>query len=901
MKKLLTILILLVFFTATTAQAALTYGQSNYTKNKGAALSGGTNDPLYNFIGEVDGLLSGTSGASALYFTPTDTAPTASEGVLYYNDTGNGLRLYTGSAWVNVDTAGGVSLDSAYDLGSKIDVDGTVLELEVDDGSNNVALLIDHDEATNDNDAMQITNAADAAGAVSIQIDGTAGYDIQGTGDTWNISIAGAATLVGIDTTGDITLENDEVIKNDNNGEIEFGNGTEDTAFAWGTNELQVSSDTAVVTVNWGDVDAFTGVESITGDAADMTIQMTADAGGEDLLIQQAGAVDASLDLRSAGTGVDAVKVYASAGGFDIDGTNAASTITNTANGAADDLTISVAGTQNSSLILSSAGTGTDAVSILTSHANGDIKINAGDMLDIDAADDISIDCAGAAGEDILVTNTGGSITLSATEAAADSIVLSAATAAGGIDITSNADIDITTTGEAGEDISITNTGGSIIVTATENIQNGVHIEANGGTSESINLYANQGTGASATTEHDASIQLQSDAGGIGIYTTGNVADAFRLETNGGTSETITINNLQGTGAGAITIAANAAGGDLNLDSVLGRIEIEAEENVANALYLIADGGTTTTLEIFNDTGTSVTEDAAAIQLLADVGGICIQSDADLDDALVLRVDGGTTSEITIHNDQGTAADSIELLSDGGGIDITAEDLATGDIVIDANDKLTLLSTSLATAGIYLHANGGTSEGILIRSDQGTSVTEDTASIQLLSDAGGICIQSDGNLDDAVVLRADGGTAAEMTIHNDQGNTVDSIELLSDAGGILITAVKPLKLEAALTLNDQQAIAESDATPDVSGYSFFKTHTTADTIDDFDGTNIEEGQIIVVISEGAITYDVDGGALICGTTDLVTADGDVTMWIYDGTNWQLISWMDDAVDQNARG
>jgi len=367
------------------------------------------------------------------------------------------------------------------------------------------------------------------------------------------------------------------------------------------------------------------------------------------------------------GTSTGAVTIGSgTSGAWAIDGTttgtlNADDSIGITTTEASADITIDATA---GSVIIDAAEAAADAILIKCTTAAGGI--------DITSHADIDMTTTGASGEDISITNTGGSVIITATEAAADAIVLNASTAVGGIDITSNADIDITTTGAATEDINITNTGGSIIATATENVQGAIHIEANGGTSESINIYSNQGSGASATTEHDASIQLQSDAGGISLYTTGDVADAIRIETNGGVDEFITINNLKGTGADAITIAANAAGGDVNIDSVLGRIEIEAEEDVANAIYIIADGATASTIEIFNDTGTSVTEDAAAIQLLADVGGICIQSDADLDDALVLRVDGGTTSEMTLHNDRGDTTDSIELLSDAGGITLNA-------------------------------------------------------------------------------------------------------------------------------------------------------------------------------------------------------------------------------------
>ena len=95
----------------------------------------------------------------------------------------------------------------------------------------------------------------------------------------------------------------------------------------------------------------------------------------------------------------------------------------------------------------------------------------------------------------------------------------------------------------------------------------------------------------------------------------------------------------------------------------------------------------------------------------------------------------------------------------------------------------------------------------------------------------------------------------------------------------------------------QATIADDDATPDVSGGSYFISGGNTDTITDFDGTGIAVGQIIVVESDAAITYDVTGQGLVCGDTDVVTADGDSTGWFYDGTDWHCFFFQD--LDDNA--
>lgn len=1031
MRKILLLTIGLVLCCSASVEAAMTYGAAYYQKRVSYLGSGySDSDPLYLFINEVETTMDATSGVTGVLFTP-GTAPTASEGLVYYDSASSGLLLYNGTNWITIDTAGGTSLDGSYNLGSTIDVDGDAVTLTVSNTDNNRVLDLVQNDTTNNPETVRITNTGTGD---TLQFVSTGTNDIDGTSSTWQASAAGTLTAVAFAVgTGDLTFsEQSEGIRNDTNGEIEFFSDTgttEDFSIGLGANNNTVtwSSDSGAVTLDYGDFDTLQNMTAITGEAADMTISITADAGGEDLLIQQAGAVDGSLDLRSAGTGADAIKIYASAAGIDLDATGSTLTMTNAADGSADDFTIEVTGAFDSSLILQSTGTGGDAISLTTSAATGDIVINSGDMINIDAADDILIDIAGAAGEDFILTNTGGSINLSASEAVddalnfdataggldvdavlsivltstentADSIVLQSTlggidilcdaasagedidiantggsvnissseaadlavnistsdaagqiqitsadttvdgleidssggididaaddidltlaagtagedilltvtgainssitltssgtsndaialiTSAGGMDftvagaaagedmdldadssiniksseasvddaiviettgagsgmqITSLADIDITTTGAAGEDILITNTGGSIAVTATENIQNALHLETNGGTSESINIYANQGTGASATTEHDASIQLHSDAGGISLYTTGSVADAIRLETNGGTAETIVINNVQGTGADAITIAANAAGGDLNLDSVLGRIEIEAEENVAEAVLITADGGTSTTLKIHNDTGTSVTEGAGAIEILADAGSVELKSTANLAKSIQIIADAGTTESIYVQSDQGTAAAAatesdaaIQLVADVGGVGIRSglnaanairleADGGANEIVIlhsnqgtgaaaatESDASIQLLSdvggiglrTSLNAAdAIRLETDGGTSEQIILHSNQGTSVTEGTAAIQLLADAGGIVLESNANLANAITLVTDAGTTETITIHSDLGSSVSetaaSIQVTSDDGGISLLSTSNL-------------------------------------------------------------------------------------------------------------
>jgi len=86
----------------------------------------------------------------------------------------------------------------------------------------------------------------------------------------------------------------------------------------------------------------------------------------------------------------------------------------------------------------------------------------------------------------------------------------------------------------------------------------------------------------------------------------------------------------------------------------------------------------------------------------------------------------------------------------------------------------------------------------------------------------------------------------------------------------------------------------TDTTPSVSGGNLWKTHASGQTLTTFDDG--VPGQIITVISTAAVVFDVTSTTLKGGSTNITTASGDVTNWVYDGTNWYLINFMDVSAD-----
>ena len=95
------------------------------------------------------------------------------------------------------------------------------------------------------------------------------------------------------------------------------------------------------------------------------------------------------------------------------------------------------------------------------------------------------------------------------------------------------------------------------------------------------------------------------------------------------------------------------------------------------------------------------------------------------------------------------------------------------------------------------------------------------------------------------------------------------------------------------------SFADVNATPSVKNGTIFNSGAATETITNLQGGKI--GQTVTIISKAAITYDVTGTNLKGGSANIVTASGDATTWIYDGSSWYLISWMDVSADLRGTG
>ena len=276
-----------------------------------------------------------------------------------------------------------------------------------------------------------------------------------------------------------------------------------------------------------------------------------------------------------------------------------------------------------------------------------------------------------------------------------------------------------------------------------------------------------------------------------------------------------------------------------------------------------------------------------------------------------------TATTIDVNSSDGSNATLVEANTTNAGIlgsdkwdEIVANTVHAADnsqahsdyLVNNANDTSTGILTALQG---FITGNNDWIAGINYAGDGNINMLKVNVDDEI--DVGGTLVS--GSLefteDSGVATAMDMPVSATPADETDEGYyfKVDGDNICSvladadSAGGVY---GERLKVDSSLFLNDAQTFVDSDATPDVRGYSNFETNTSGVTITDFDwgGKTIPEGQLLIVVSKGAIVYDVTGQGIKGGTTDITTAAGDVTTFIYDGADWIITSFIDQSDDLN---
>jgi hypothetical protein len=372
----------------------------------------------------------------------------------------------------------------------------------------------------------------------------------------------------------------------------------------------------------------------------------------------------------------------------------------------------------------------------------------------------------------------------------------------------------------------------------------------------------------------DTSLYLKNDDADLSIVMTDDTVTAA--------NEVITVLNTNGT-----SVAEGAAA--VSVQALAGGIELRSTANLANAINITNDGGSTGTITIFNDRGTSVAEGAASVQLLSDEGGIGIKSTANLASAILITADGGEAETIKIHADQSTvdgaaSAGAIELTADAGGISLNA---AAGMDIWQEAGRIHVTANEDAADAIKLHADAGSDQTITIVNDAGTS----EAAIALTSTAGGVDIDAAAAKDvhisggqvtlvsktdeaSAISLTTAIGTSETIVVTNTSGTDEAAISLISTAGGVNIDAAAAKDVNIA---GGQVTLVSK--TDEASAISLTTAIGTSETIVVTNTSGTDAGAISLVATAGGIFLDQDdtGKKIHLDSEGTVDIDGEIAV------------------------
>lgn len=314
--------------------------------------------------------------------------------------------------------------------------------------------------------------------------------------------------------------------------------------------------------------------------------------------------------------------------------------------------------------------------------------------------------------------------------------------ATGGITMTSATASSFGTTG-AGIDLTLSSAAGRVVVNGEEAAADAVRI-------------------LSAAGGLDADVALQ-----MNLTSSQNAIDAVRILAS----------------AGGIDIdAVGAATEDINITNTGGSIVLQATESAVDSIDIISTAGGIR----LRATGAAATED---ISLTATGSSIVLSATETVADAINIDattggIDVDAAGQINIASSQ-SAADSIVIESTAGGIDILASGASAGeDIDITATgSSVNISSTENAALAITLNTNGGTSETIQIRNQQGTNA----ASIAVLSTAGGITLTA--------------GLATADAININTSNAAGGIDIDAGTAGFIVDTTGAISLDSAAASN----------------------------------------------------------------------------------------------------
>ncbi|MBI4256780.1 hypothetical protein HY626_01855, partial [Candidatus Uhrbacteria bacterium] len=595
-------------------------------------------------------------------------------------------------------------------------------------------------------------------------------------------------------------------------------------------------------------------IQSGLGTADAINIDASGGAGGIDIDF-------GTSNMVITGTGASAdFTLDADLGSIDFTGT---SNVTLTSNLAAEDFTVALAGSTNSSLILSSAGTAADAMQITTTAGGLDISVT-GD----------------AAGEDLDITTVGAATEMRLTSAstATDSIAIQATTTTAGIDIDSGTGgIDIlsggvfsidgvsasnlsVTSNLDSEDLTISQIGAvnaSLILSAAGTAVDAISITAtDSGNSGTANLVLGAGDTRPNASENGNDIALEAEDS-VRLFATGAVVS------NGAAATSSAIRLIASDAAGGMdldfgtgnfTLTGTGVSADLVIDGDLfsidgtGTSNVTVTSNLAAEDFTIALAGSTNSSLILSSTGTG----ADALQVTASAGGMDIAATVDAD---VEDIDITTTGSLGDINLSSVDDLSIAAASDGSDVVITAGDTLPASL-INGNDF------EVRAEGDLFMIKGSTAGNAVL--DLLTLVHEDTDSAGSNSIGVGIAFQADdaGGIEeqaseDVVVSDVTNGGEESRFVWSVQsaGAITEGARLQGSTSGTATLDVSGW-IEANIAEDNERLCHSGTDTPSQSNVVFHDCTVAGEDFAEFavvSDTKAEPGDVVYVV--GAYPQD----------------------------------------------
>ena len=593
-----------------------------------------------------------------------------------------------------------------------------------------------------------------------------------------------------------------------------------------------------------------------------------ADGNNYDLVLDQNDTGQKIL-LDSAGEGADAVDINATAGGVDIDCAKAFDVTTTTAAGditltsvhtagvafqvnantnAASEmelnagiLDINVTGAANidsvgmdinagdGTLELTCTGTTDVNAGVLDIDSTGALTMDSASTMVLGAADDSSISVA-ANGKDLTIGVSGGGtqvLQLNSAGTGGDAIDINAS--GGGIDIDSTGNIDILSGAALSIDavldsnLTVTANGQDLTVAVAGGGAQVLKLDSAGTGTDAIDINA---TAGGIDIDAQLAVSIESTAGGITIG--GALADQQTLQVGkaGAVELLMTAHDTPADEKIFLINTAGTADDAIKIDSVAGGLLLAAGND---SLHIDADGTDADALNIDSAGGMDVDVAGVLNMLAADDSVIAVGTAAK---DLALTVSGGGAQVLQL-NSAGTGTDAIDINATAGGVDVDAAGsiglLGGADSSYLVADDFTLflgegIDNAQHTMISITHDSGTvTNEKILIQNNAGT--TGDA--VKVYGKAGGIWLDSDAALNDAINIDSAGGVdidaAGTIAIDGqvlDFGATDDSNITVAANAKDLIVAVsgggaQKLQLQSAGTGTDALFLGASAGGIDV--------------------------------------------------------------------------------------